>query len=293
MSRYRVTHRTEYVYADFVPLCHNSVHLQPRDTPRQTTRDCQIVITPHPASRGDRVDFFGNHVTHFAIQEPHRRLAILSTCEADVAPTVIPDDALSVLWEDAAARLARPVGAELIDAAQFVYDSPQVARHERLAAYARPSFESKKPLFDGVNELMLRIHDEFTFDTTATTIGTPVLEVLDHRHGVCQDFAHLMTGCLRSIGLAARYVSGYLLTKPPPGKPRLIGTDASHAWVSVYFAGTGWIDFDPTNGLVVSDQHVTIASARDYDDVCPVKGVVVGGRNHRLHVSVDVEPLTA
>ncbi len=291
MSRYRVTHRTEYVYAESVPLCHNAVHLQPRDTEQQKTYDAQIAITPQPAVRTDRRDFFGNFVTHFAIQEPHRRLAILSTSEVDVEPTVIPTQVKALLWDDLARQMIRPTTPDLIDASQFIYDSPQVARDPLLAGYAKPSFPAGKMLVEAVSDLMLRIHDEFTFDTTATTIGTPVLDVLKHRHGVCQDFAHLMIGCLRSMGLPARYVSGYLLTSPAPGKPRLVGTDASHAWVSVYFPDHGWIDFDPTNGLIVSDQHVTLATARDYDDVCPVKGVIIGGRNHRLHVSVDVEPL--
>ena len=291
MSRYRVTHRTEYVYAESVPLCHNAVHLQPRDTQRQKAYDAQIAITPQPAVRTDRRDFFGNFVTHFAIQEPHRRLAILSTSEVDVEPTVIPTQVKALLWDDLARQMIRPTTPDLIDASQFIYDSPQVARDPLLAGYAKPGFPAGKPLVEAVGDLMLRIHDEFTFDTTATTIGTPVLDVLKHRHGVCQDFAHLMIGCLRSMGLPARYVSGYLLTSPAPGKPRLVGTDASHAWVSVYFPDHGWIEFDPTNGLIVSDQHVTLATARDYDDVCPVKGVIIGGRNHRLHVSVDVEPL--
>ena len=195
-------------------------------------------------------------------------------------------------WEQVAANLRDRRSPPVLDARQFTFDSTYVTAHAELADYARPSFAPGRSLLDCVTELTQRIFAEFTFDGGATTIGTPVLDVLHHRHGVCQDFAHLQIGCLRSLGLAARYVSGYLVTKPPPGRPRLVGADTSHAWVSVYFPDYGWIDFDPTNGVIPSDEHITVGWARDYDDVSPVRGVVVGGRRHSLSVSVDVEPMT-
>jgi transglutaminase-like putative cysteine protease len=174
-----------------------------------------------------------------------------------------------------------------------VFDSPHVTTGAELADFARPSFAPGRPMLECVTEFTKRIHKEFTFDKAVTTIGTPVLEVLQHKHGVCQDFAHLQIACLRSLGLAARYVSGYLVTQPPPGQPRLVGTDASHAWVSVFFPDYGWIDFDPTNGILPSAEHITLGWARDYSDLSPVRGVVVGGSRHALRVSVDVEPIGA
>ena len=191
---------------------------------------------------------------------------------------------------DAAAAAKR----EVQGARQFTFDSTYVASSPELADYARPSFAAGRSLLDCATDLTQRIFADFTFDSGATVIGTPVLDVLHHRHGVCQDFAHLEIGCLRSLGLAARYVSGYLVTKPPPGRPRLVGADTSHAWLSAYFPDYGWIDFDPTNGVIPSAEHITLAWARDYDDLSPVRGGwSVGGHRHSLAVSVDVEPVAA
>ncbi len=290
--RYRVNHTTEYFYSDPVPLCHNIVHLTPRQTIRQSLVSHLTQVTPNPVMRNDRIDFFGNPVTWFSLQEPHESLKIAARSEVEVSAFIPPVGLWSPAWEQVARVLRERRDLEVLDAMQFAVNSPFVRAHAQLAEYAQPAFTPGRPLLECVTELTERIFKEFTFDGNATTIGTPVLEVLQHRHGVCQDFAHLQIGCLRSLGLAARYVSGYLVTRPPPGRPRLIGADRSHAWVSVYFPDFGWIDFDPTNGVIPSFGHITLAWAREYDDISPVRGVVVGGHRHSLAVSVDVEPLT-
>jgi transglutaminase-like putative cysteine protease len=288
--RYNVTHTTEYRYREPVPLGHNTVRLKPREMDRQDLLAHSLQLTPNPIVRNERIDFFGNPVTWFSLQELHDRLRIISRSTVEVQPLDLPTGFWWPAW-DHVARTLQGRDPELLHAQQFLFDSPHVATDAELAEYARPSFAPGRPLLDCVTELTKRIYDEFTFDTDMTTVGTPILEVLQHRHGVCQDFAHLQIGCLRSLGLAARYVSGYLNTAPPGKKARLVGADASHAWVSVFFPEFDWIDFDPTNGLLPSDGHVTVGWARDYSDISPVRGVVVGGRRHWMNVSVDVEPV--
>jgi transglutaminase-like putative cysteine protease len=211
----------------------------------------------------------------------------------EVAACVPPAEIVSPVWEEAVDALRRRREPDFLDARQFVFDSNFISLSPELAQYARASFAPGRRLLDCVTDLTRQIFADFTFDSRATTIGTPVLEILRHRRGVCQDFAHLQIGCLRSLGLAAGYVSGYLVTQPPPGRPRLVGADTSHAWVTVFFPDFGWVDFDPTNGLLPSSDHITLALARDYDDISPVRGVVVGGGRHSLSVSVDVEPVAA
>ena len=291
--RHRIVHITEYRYDDPVPLCHNVVHLRPRDTDRQICLSNAIGVSPLPASRRDRFDFFGNHATFLTLQEPHLTLRIESRSEVEVRPFDPPALFRWPAWEEAVDRLRGRLEPAALDARQYAFDSTHVPRHGELAAYARPSFPAGRSLWDAVQELNRRVHGEFRFAAGATDVGTPVLEVLRLRRGVCQDFAHLMIGCLRSLGLPARYVSGYLVTRPAPGKPRHVGADASHAWVSVFFPDVGWVDFDPTNGVVPSAEHITVGWARDYDDLSPVRGVIVGGQGHALAVSVDVEPVTA
>jgi transglutaminase-like putative cysteine protease len=200
-----------------------------------------------------------------------------------------PNDlAASPSAETVRAAVRRPTTRDLLDACAMVFDSPHVAASERLAAYARPSFAPGRPVLEAARELVHRIHADFTYDPHATTIATPLVEVLERRRGVCQDFAHLAIGCLRSLRLPARYVSGYLLTHPPPGQPKLVGADASHAWFAVFVPGAGWFDFDPTNDLVPADEHVSVAVGRDYDDVTPLRGVIQGGGAHEVTVQVDV-----
>jgi len=296
--RYRVTHHTEYSYGERVPLCHNVIRLRPRDTAFQTCATHELTISPLPADRREHVDFFGNHVTWVAIQEPHNRLKVSTISEIDVIPGNAPADPKSSAWQSPAWDQVKNSVANRRDpdglaAQEYSFDSPYVMRGPELAEFARPSFPPGAPLLPAILNLTNRIFHEFTFDTGATTIGTPILEVLHHRHGVCQDFAHLQIGCLRSLGLPARYVSGYVVTKPPPGQPRLMGADASHAWISAYVPDHGWIDFDPTNGLIPNGEHITIAWARDYDDLSPVKGVITGGHRHSLNFSVDIEPIAS
>jgi transglutaminase-like putative cysteine protease len=291
--RYNVVHVTEYFYGEPVPLCHNLAHLKPRDTARQTLLAHSLQVKPNPIVRSERVDFFGNLSTWFAIQEPHEVLKITGRSAVEVKSFEAPTGFWWPAWNEVRAMLEQRRDADLLDARQFVFDSPHVTTGQELAEYARPSFAPGRPMLEAVTEFTNRIYKEFVFDKAVTTIGTPVLEVLQHKHGVCQDFAHLQIACLRSLGLAARYVSGYLVTNPPPGKPRLVGTDASHAWVSVFFPDYGWIDFDPTNGVIPSSGHITLGWARDYSDISPVRGVVVGGSRHGLRVSVDVEPVGA
>jgi transglutaminase-like putative cysteine protease len=288
--RYNVTHLTEYRYREAVPLGHNTVRLKPREMDRQDLLAYSLQVTPNPIVRNERIDFFGNPVTWFSLQEPHDRLRIISRSTLEVRPLNLPTGFRWPAWDQVAYKL-RGLDHEWLEAKQFLFDSPHVATDVQLAEYARPSFAPGRPLLDCVTELTNRIYDEFTFDSDMTTVGTPILEVLQHRCGVCQDFAHLQIGCLRSLGLAARYVSGYLNTAPPREQSRLVGADASHAWVSVFFPEFGWIDFDPTNGLLPSQDHVAVGWARDYGDISPVRGVIVGGSRHWLNVSVDVEPV--
>jgi transglutaminase-like putative cysteine protease len=296
--KYKVTHTTEYYYNEPVPLCHNLIRLCPRDTAHQKCVQCKLTISPEPAERRDRVDFFGNNATWVSLQEPHKVLRIEAVSEVEVRSAVPPpSDPNGPSWESVADLLSwrgdsrRPPDPVLLAVREYTFDSPQLKAGPELADYARPSFPPGRPLVAGVTELTERIYDEFTFDSRATTVGTPVLEVLRNRRGVCQDFAHLQVGCLRSLGLPARYVSGYVLTRPPPGQRRLVGADASHAWISVFFPGTGWVDFDPTNNVLPSTEHVTLGWARDYDDVSPVKGVIIGGHRHSMYVGVTVEPV--
>jgi transglutaminase-like putative cysteine protease len=289
--KYNIVHITEYFYREPVPLCHNVVHLKPRETVRQSVLAHTLQVKPNPIVRSERTDFFGNTVTWFSIQEPHETLRITARSAVDVKPFEPPAGLWWPAWNEVRTMLESRRDADFLDARQFVFDSPHVTTAAELADYARPTFAPGRPMLECVTEFTQRIYKEFIFDKAATTIGTSVLEVLQHKRGVCQDFAHLQIACLRSLGLAARYVSGYLVTNPPPGKPRLVGADASHAWVSVFFPDFGWIDFDPTNGVLPSAGHITLGWARDYSDISPVRGVVVGGSRHALNVSVDVEPV--
>jgi transglutaminase-like putative cysteine protease len=243
-------------------------------------------ITPLPATQSERTDYFGNRVTLFTIQEPHELLEIEARSVVEIDVDAVPWTTHSPAWDEVAARL--PEDPEVC---QFVYESPRVQTGPEFGEYAKPSFPRGRPLAEAVLDLTARIHGDFRFDRKATGVRTKPAEVLALRRGVCQDFAQLQIACLRSLNLAARYVSGYLRTTPPPGRPRLKGADASHAWVSVYCPGAGWLDVDPTNNLVPSDSHVTLAWGRDYGDVSPVRGVIVGGLDHTLEVAVDMEPL--
>ena len=306
--KYRITHTTLYHYSQPVGLCQNEARLQPRNFWRQQCHISRFDITPAPMDFSERIDFFGNRVAYFAIQLPHTKLLVTAISEVTIFPRQNNLDLLNQMtWEQVRSLLQEPPSQgqiqspqgqiqlqnqdqvfEILDARQYVLDSPMVTITPELADYARNSFLPNRALVDVVHDLMQRIYRDFTYDPAFTTIATPLSEVLSFRRGVCQDFAHLAIGCLRAYGIASRYISGYVETLPEPGKQRLIGADASHAWFSVYIPGTGWMDFDPTNNTVPLDQHITLAWGRDYADVTPLKGIAFGGGQHTLSVSVDV-----
>lgn len=288
--RYRAIHRTRYDYGEEVPVSHHLAHLQPRPHARQRCRRAHLTVGPAPAVRTDFSDYFGNPVTYVAVQEPHRYLEVCSEIEVEVRQPLPFDGAATPPWDELR-HLARALSGadDSTLVGQFVFDSNLIKCSPDLAAYAKPSFPAGRPIGLAVIDLNTRIHREFAFDPTATTVATPLGEVLERRRGVCQDFAHLSVGCLRSLGLPARYVSGYLRTLPPPGKPRLVGADVSHAWLSAWCGGDTWIDLCPTNGRLADADFITLAWGRDFDDVSPVRGVILGGANQGLQVSVDVE----
>lgn len=289
-AHYRVRHQTRYHYSDQAAISYNRLHGRPRPCPGQTARAADLVVDPEPAFLTEHLDFFGNPVTFFTVEEPHQALTVTVSFEASVPARSW--EASSDPWEAVAASLRNPRDPAALEASQFRFASTWVECSEPLRDFARSCFATQTELLEGARALCRAIHREFTFDPQATTIATPIAEVLQRRRGVCQDFAHLSIGALRSLGLAARYVSGYLLTTPPPGQPRLQGADASHAWISVWAPPLGWVDLDPTNDLVVSDQHVTLAWGRDYHDVSPLRGVVLGGGSQTVKVAVDVIPLS-
>lgn len=290
--KYRITHQTIYSYNETVPLCHNEAHLKPRNGITQNCLRSQLQVEPLPTLQEDRIDYFGNKVSYFSIQTPHKILTVTAISEIDIQhsgfvslPTNSPP------WEQVRDSLENSLESASLEARELVLDSPVISVDDSLNAYALPSFTPNRPVLDAVRDLMKRIYTEFSYDPHFTTVVTPLGEVLEHRRGVCQDFAHLMIGCVRSMGIAARYVSGYLETLPPPGQKKLQGSDASHAWISVYVPNQGWIDFDPTNNQIPTFQHITTAWGRDYSDVTPLKGIIFGGGEHTLSVSVDVERL--
>ncbi len=287
---YRISHTTKCTYSESVPVCHNLVRLQPRELVNQNCSDFKLIIHPEPMDLSHRLDEFGNHVYYFSIEQSHHGLTVTSTSQVAVTPT-IPPPGDSIAWEQLAHQLQTERTPHLLDAYRFVGESAQIKSFDGLQDYARKSFVAGRSVVDAVIDLTQRIHHDFTFDVRATTIQTPISEMFEKRRGVCQDFAQLHIGCIRSMGLAARYVSGYVRTVPPPGQQRLVGADASHAWPSVYCGDAGWLDVDPTNNALVSDSHITLAWGRDYKDVCPLQGVIVGGGDHRIHIAVDVIPV--
>ncbi len=290
--KYRVVHRTEYEYSEPADLCYNESRLQPRDFSRQTCQASVLVIEPTPVDYRERCDFFGNRVAYFTIQKPHDRLVVTATSEVLLAQEQpFFEFGGDRPWETVRDQLHMERQTELLDPLQYTLDSPVVVADGELADYAQDSFPEGRPLVEAVRHLMQRIHRDFRYDPGFTTIATPLSEVIAHRRGVCQDFAHFAIGCLRAQGLAARYVSGYLETQPPPGKEKLVGADASHAWFSIFLPGTGWLDFDPTNNQIPMDRHITVAWGRDFSDVTPLKGVAFGGGKQKLKVAVDVQPL--
>ena len=321
---YRVEHATSYVHSGRVSTSQHVACLTPRTLPSQTVQSHELGVEPAPASHVQRVDYFGNAVDQFTILTPYEEMRVVGRsvvevignalsaavtarfeagagvdsavhAAADAAVDAAGDTRLenSAPWEEVRDALIYQRGSPYVETVELSYPSPYIATSPELAAYARESFVKDRPLVAAAVDLMRRINREFIFDSEATTIATPVMQVMTNRRGVCQDFAHLQVGCLRSLGLPARYVSGYLVTHPVPGQPRLVGADASHAWLSVWCPRLGWVDLDPTNDVLPSQRHVTVAWGRDYGDVSPLRGVLLGGRDHTLKVAVTVTPLAA
>lgn len=288
---YRIVHKTTYKYRYAVSLGNHVACLTPRSLPYHRCAWSELRIRPVPATRSERVDYFGNRLSLFTVQEPHKQLVVEALSEVTIDGEAAAWPGRPLAWEEVVASLPGDCSPASVEAYQFVFESPRIRPNAEFAAYARESFAPGRLFTEALLDLTARIYKDFRFDSKATNVRTPTEEVFRKRRGVCQDFAHLQIACLRSLQLPARYVSGYLRTYPPPGRPRLIGADASHAWVSAYCPGTGWLDVDPTNNLVPFQSHVTLAWGRDYGDVSPLRGLILGGRDHTLRVGVDMEPL--
>ncbi len=286
--KYRVTHTTAYSYSEPASLSQNELFLTPRSTNRQQVMQTQLSFAPQPQYVHRRIDYFGNVVHVFMIEQPHAELSLTATSIVRTGRSVRIEPEATLSWEEVVRRLQTHTTPEDLQAYQFIFASPMIGIDPAIQAYGRASFPPGRPVLEGGMDLMQRIFTEFAYDKAASTVDTPVAQVLANKRGVCQDFSHLAIACLRSQGLAARYVSGYLETLPPPGKPKLEGADASHAWVALYVPGEGWVDLDPTNNIFAGEAHITLAWGRDYSDVAPVKGVVMGGGLHTLAVEVDV-----
>ena len=308
----RILHRTHYAYQGAIDMAQHVVHLSPVNTAEQRLHSHSLVVIPEPAARSQTVDVFGNLRTFFSLQSSHDALTVeADTLVETTAPKALPDNAewTALSWERVREHFRYRTKAPYDPAAEFLFASPHVPRDDAFAAFASPVFTPNLPLLEAARALMEHIHTGLKYETASTEVNTPALQALAQGKGVCQDFAHIMIGCLRSLGLPARYVSGYLLTQPPPGKPRLIGVDASHAWVSVYCplpqsledsegktappSGI-WVDYDPTNNRCgwgsPGEDYVTLAIGRDFTDVSPMRGVIQGASQHELKVEVTVAP---
>ncbi len=291
---FEVSHKTLYHYTAPVAQAHHLVHLAPRQHERQRLIAHSLLVEPEPAARSDFTDYFGNPASTLAIENKHTKLLIHSRCVVEVTAPAPLDLSASAPWDTVARQLLPARKAYDIDVVQYLMPSHHTPTTPALFDFARPFFEPGRPILECAMDLTTAIFKHFAYDNAATEIATTIDELLKIRRGVCQDFAHLLIASMRAFGLPARYVSGYLLTRPPLGKEKLVGADASHAWVSVWAPEIGWVDFDPTNDLIPRDEHITIAYGRDFQDVSPVTGVLLGGGKHKIDVAVDVVPaLTA
>ena len=290
-----VRHETLYHYTPAVENAQHAVHLRPGKGPGQTVLQHALSISPQPAQQRESLDVYGNSKLFFSLQTSHEELKVIS--DSVVQTHARPAHTTELAWERVREAFRYRAGADYNSAWEFAFASPYVPRHEAFADFAKPSFATGRPLLAAAHDLMSRIHSAMTYDGDSTDVGTPALVALEQRKGVCQDFAHIMVACARAMGLPTRYVSGYLLTQPPPGQPRLIGCDASHAWASIYcpsedITGAGqWFDFDPTNNRAPGEDYVTLATGRDFLDVSPLRGVIRGGAQHTLDVAVTVTPI--
>lgn len=285
---YEISHVTAYDYVGSVSISHHLVRLAPRSLPHQRVLAHELLIEPLPAVLSGHLDYFGNHTQFVTVEGAHSRLVIRSLASVAIGPVFVPDPAETAPWEAVRALCQADHAGPGLEAHEFTYGSPLAPVQRDFADYAAASFTRQRPLLDGVLDLTRRINQEFAFDPSATDVATSVRDFFEHRRGVCQDFAQFEIACLRSVGLPARYVSGYLETDPPPGQPKLRGVDASHAWISFYCPGIGWIDVDPTNNCIPSMRHITVGWGRDYADISPLKGVIMGGQGQVLSVGVDV-----
>ena len=291
--RYSVRHQTVYHYGGDVAHSHQLLHLSPRDSVNQICRSRTISLAPEPSARRDDLDAFGNFVTRLEYDLPHDRLEVLAEVKVEISAPRDVHESDCTGWEevrDALTYSGQPLSGTYLDACRFRMESHHVRVKQTFSDYAADCFEPGCPVLFGALKLMHKVHREFTYAPGSTSTRTSVLEAFAARRGVCQDFAHVMLACLRSQGLAARYVSGYLRTTAPAGSETgVLGADASHAWVSVFCPPFGWIDFDPTNDVRVGSDHIVIAWGRDFGDVSPLRGVIVGGGQHRLSVRVSVQ----
>ncbi|WP_122663136.1 transglutaminase family protein [Pseudomonas viridiflava] len=293
-AHYQIFHDTHYKYDSPVSLAQQLAHLWPRANPWQRCSEQQLLVSPIPTIRRDEFDVFGNPLTRLAFERPHDELQVNARLRVEVLERAPLNFNHSPAWEMTRSIMtynARPMSADILEACRYRFESPYVHLKQSFIEFSADCFAPSQPLMLCVQALMEKIFTEFTFDGEATQVATPLVEVLESRRGVCQDFAHLMLACLRSRGLSARYISGYLLTQPPPGQPRLIGADASHAWVSVFCPVLGWVDFDPTNNVQPALEHISLAWGRDFSDVSPLRGVILGGGNHDPEVRVTVMPV--
>jgi transglutaminase-like putative cysteine protease len=291
--KYRLIHRTKYTYQGAVTVSHHLARLAPRTLPGQRCPWHALEILPVPVVRSVHLDSFGNVNSYFEIEGKHGELEVISRSMVEVLPTQHPEPSSTPAWEQIRDACQADRLTPASEAGMFCFSSPRVPCGKEYSDFAAGEFSPGRPILEALIGLTTKIFQQFKFDPRATDVTTPVSEVMKKRAGVCQDFAHLMLACLRSLGLPARYVSGYLETLPPPGKARLTGADASHAWVSVYCGETaGWIDSDPTNNQLPGERHITLAWGRDFSDVSPLRGVTLGAGSQRMEVAVDVIPVS-
>lgn len=291
MTLYRIVHRTTYEYEVPVIHAHHLGHLRPRTLGYQKVHASDVLCEPQAHSIQQHTDYFGNAAQTIEVLERHDSFTVTAVSRVEVEPRelALQTPLRSMSWNDASAWVTSR--AAPLEAEEFACDSPLVRAHAMFESYASSCFAEGRSLIDAVTELNQKIFEDFTYETASTTVSTPLAQVMRERRGVCQDFAHVAVACLRTFGLAARYVSGYLETVPPPGVQKLVGVDASHAWFSVLIPEVGWLELDPTNGILPEDRHVTLGWGRDFSDVTPLKGVVLGGGRHSVRVGVDVEPV--
>jgi transglutaminase-like putative cysteine protease len=291
MTSYTVRHRTTYRYSREVAYSRLVAHLAPRATSRQRSQAFELRVTPVPVRCVERPDFFGNRTNWFTVDQPHALLEVLAESRVVVYPATDVLSQAGASWESVRRTLESPDDSDAQDAVQYTFDTPLTAVNAEVVEYARASFARGRPLLACVLELNARIHRDFKYNSEATDTSTTVGRAFELRAGVCQDLAHVGVAAVRAMGLAARYVSGYLLTHPAPGRERLVGADASHAWFAAWIPPFGWIDFDPTNDMLPSGEHITAAWGRDYTDVAPIHGIITGGSAHEIDVGVDVTPI--